>query len=111
MITPVRAIGWSGMTRVVRRCAGRSLLRKSAGASPLPEPADIAQLVRAAAGELPFPQAQALWLVDVCECSYADAAEEARTTRESIVSRVRCGRGALRLHVWSGDCVDLVERD
>jgi DNA-directed RNA polymerase specialized sigma24 family protein len=86
--------------RVLRRRTGRSTSQGSSPGLPtLPSGSDIAQSVRAAAGELPFPQAQALWLVDVCGCSYAEAAAEARTTREGIVRRVASGREALRRRV------------
>lgn len=65
----------------------------------MPWDADIARSVRSAAGELPFRQAQALWLVDTCGCSYDDAAAEAGTTPGWIVRRVAGGRKELRRRV------------
>lgn len=72
--------------------------------------AEIAALVRAAASELPFAHAQALWLVDVCGCTYTDAAAEASTTRGSIVRRVAGGRKALRRRVPAVACAGLTHR-
>lgn len=97
MIAPHLGTGLAIVARVLRRWTGRSAPQWRAPGPPnLPGGSDFARSVRAAAGELPFPQAQALWLVDVCGCSYAEAAAEARTTRESILCRVAGGREALR---------------
>lgn len=52
--------------------------------------------VRFAADGLPFAEAQALWLVDVCACSYGEAADMAGVDREVFSSRVRSARRAVR---------------
>lgn len=57
---------------------------------------EFADRVRTAAAAMPFEQAQALWLVDVCRCSYDQAAAEAAVPRAEIVDRVSQGRRTVR---------------
>ncbi|NNF63098.1 MAG: sigma-70 family RNA polymerase sigma factor [Acidimicrobiia bacterium] len=52
--------------------------------------------IRTAASELPIREAEAIWLVDVCGCTYAQAAEEARTSPQTISSLVSRARPAIR---------------
>lgn len=61
-------------------------------------PADelLARRVQAIATRLPFLLVQALWLVDVCGCTYRQAAEELSTTPEAIGRRVAAGRTQIR---------------
>lgn len=56
----------------------------------------LARRVQNIADRLPFLLAQALWLVDVCGCSYREAAEELSTTPEVIGRRVAAGRAEIR---------------
>lgn len=58
--------------------------------------ADDRARVRAATASLPFEEAHAIWLVDVCGCSYADAAIQSCTDVESIRRRVDQGRRRVR---------------
>jgi hypothetical protein len=51
---------------------------------------------REAAGELPMEQAAAVWLVDICGSSYADAAVELGCSREVIATSVAAGRVQIR---------------
>ncbi len=61
-----------------------------------PESASFDRLVQSASAELPFSEAQAVWLVDVCHCSYDEAAHEAHTSRDEIAIRVAAGRMSIR---------------
>ena len=65
-------------------------------AEKVPGSRNFEDVVRVSSGELCFEQAQALWLVDVCGCSYDEAALEARTGRQQIASRVAGGRQLIR---------------
>lgn len=55
--------------------------------------------VRAAVSKLPFAQAQAVWLVDVCGAPYAQIADETGADRRSVTRHVNCARHAIRDHV------------
>ena len=57
---------------------------------------DFDQVVRGAVAAMPFEQAQALWLVDVCGCGYDQAAQEVLTTRTVLGERVAQGRRFIR---------------
>ena len=52
--------------------------------------------VKQHADELPFRQAQSLWLVDVCGCSYDQAAAEMRIDRVDLAASVAAGRTNIR---------------
>jgi predicted DNA-binding protein (UPF0251 family) len=52
--------------------------------------------VRNATERLPFDQAHALWLVDVCGCTYDQVAHETNTSRTTIAGRVDNGRQSVR---------------
>lgn len=52
--------------------------------------------VRAAADRLPFRQAHAVWLVDVCGLTYAEAATEIGTTPERFAKRLHAARTTIR---------------
>ena len=52
--------------------------------------------VRSAVDELPIEQAQAVWLVDVCSCSYDEAAREVGISRTQLCARVAEGRRFVR---------------
>jgi len=56
----------------------------------------FADAVFVAVDTLPIDQAQALWLVDVCGCSYQQAAIEASANQAAIARRVRRGRETVR---------------
>lgn len=74
------------------------LLRSKPGEQrTVPAPPSILDArVRAAADRLPFIEAQALWLVDVCGCSYDHAADVVGIERHVFASRVRDARRAVR---------------
>lgn len=44
--------------------------------------------MRSATQTMPFEQAHALWLVDVCDCSYDQAALETGTSRDTIAADI-----------------------
>jgi DNA-directed RNA polymerase specialized sigma24 family protein len=67
----------------------------------VPANTNFGDAVRRAASRLPFDEAQALWLVDVCGSSYEHAADEARTTGSVIANRVAEGRRSIRCQVAS----------
>ena len=48
--------------------------------------------VREAADRLPIKQAEAVWLVDVCGLSYADAASAAGVSRDTLARRLHRAR-------------------
>jgi predicted DNA-binding protein (UPF0251 family) len=52
--------------------------------------------VKQHADELPFRQAKSLWLVDVCGCSYDQAAAEMRIDRADLAASVAAGRTSIR---------------
>ena len=52
--------------------------------------------VKQQADGLPFSQAKALWLVDVCDCSYDQAATEMRLDRATLAATVADGRHRIR---------------
>lgn len=52
--------------------------------------------IRTAASQLPIREAEAIWLVDVCGCSYTQAAAEARTSPQTIACLVSRARPAIR---------------
>ena len=54
------------------------------------------ETIRRVASELPFEESHALWLIDVCGCSYASAATQACVDADTIRSRVANGRHRLR---------------
>lgn len=56
----------------------------------------FANQVRKATERLPFDQAYALWLVDVCGCTYDQAANETNTSRTTVAERVADGRRFVR---------------
>ncbi len=56
-------------------------------------------LVASAVDRLPIEMVVALWLVDVCELSYADAASEAWVSRETLASRLHRARCAIALDI------------
>lgn len=58
--------------------------------------ADSYGFVRRTAAELPFEESHALWLVDVCGCSYADAARQSCVDADTIRARIASGRQRLR---------------
>lgn len=58
-------------------------------------PGDFTASVRAAADDLPLELAQALWLVDVCGCTYANGAGEVGIDRAAFATRVRDARQSI----------------
>ncbi len=58
--------------------------------------AAFANQVRNATERLPFDQAYALWLVDVCGCTYDQAAHETNTSCMTIAAQVADGRRSVR---------------
>lgn len=52
--------------------------------------------VKLQAEELAFSEAKALWLVDVCGSSYAEAATEMRVSRDELAAFVSGGRTQIR---------------
>lgn len=57
---------------------------------------DFAEDVRSSAAALPYEQATTLWLVDVCGCTYVEAAIEMRSSRTDVEHHVAAGRQSLR---------------
>ena len=55
-----------------------------------------ANAVRSATNNLSFAEVQALWLVDVCACSYGDAADLIGVERDVMSGLVRDARRSLR---------------
>ncbi len=67
-----------------------------AGQTPRASPnGGFADAVLEAADLLPADQAHALWLVDVCGCSYAQGAAETETTPGKFGRRVRSARNKI----------------
>lgn len=56
--------------------------------------------VHVAAAELPLEQATAIWFVDVCGYSYAEAGTAIGVSRETIEHWIREGRQSIRLRVY-----------
>ena len=56
-------------------------------------------MITSAVDRLPIELVVALWLVDVCELSYADAASEAGVSRATLASRLHRARRAIALDV------------
>lgn len=52
--------------------------------------------VRHAADRLPLDQTHAVWLVDVCGLTYAEAAAETRTTPNRFAKRLHTARTTIR---------------
>ncbi len=84
----------------------RSAQRSASGVSTTPRPTALSSVdavfayrVRVAASGMPFEQAQALWLVDVCNCTYDEAAAEASVSRDEIVARIVDGRRFIRANL------------
>ena len=68
-------------------------------APPNPSPADhetFDAAVRNATDRLPLDQAHALWLVDVCGLTYAQAADETGITPERFAKRLHAARISIR---------------
>lgn len=82
--------------RGLRSHFGRGPNQRTAVAELTHGDAAFAQQVRRAIHGLCFEQAQALWLIDVCNCSYAEAAAEAAISRDELAARVATGRRAVR---------------
>jgi DNA-directed RNA polymerase specialized sigma24 family protein len=59
-------------------------------------------LVRQQVDALPIEQAHALWLVDVCDCSYEQAAAEIGASVPVIAGRVRSARRQIRHRLPAG---------
>lgn len=84
------------------RLARSSVRYSSPGAKQITPQLDDAEAesftrqVRAAAESMPFEQAHALWLVDVCRCSYDQAAAEVAVSRDELAGRVAGGRSFIR---------------
>lgn len=55
--------------------------------------------VRLATNHLPFEEAEALWLVDVCDYTYREAAARAGVKQDIFARRIRSARQDLRRHV------------
>lgn len=68
---------------------------------PHSEPPNGPSVVADAVAELPAVEAHALWLVDVCGCSYLEGALEMRIDRDTFSRHVRSGRRRLR-HLLGG---------
>ena len=73
---------------------------------PSPDPARpvsaaFVNQVRGAANAMPFEQAHALWLVDVCQVSYDQAATESGVARDEFAARVAAGRRFIRDSITS----------
>lgn len=65
--------------------------------------ADFDQVVRSLAAELPFEQARAIWLVDGCGLSYAQAASAMSTVSPEIARIVADARHVVRHGLRSTD--------
>jgi DNA-directed RNA polymerase specialized sigma24 family protein len=76
-------------------------LTPGSGSGDCDHPADQVNrdLIVISVDRLPTELVVALWLVDVCELSYADAAWEAGVTRETLASRLHRARHAIALDV------------
>lgn len=71
--------------------------RRSAPPDPrLAEHEPFETAVRHATDRLPLDQAHALWLVDVCGLTYADAAAETHTTPKRFAKRLHTARTTIR---------------
>lgn len=53
-------------------------------------------LIRTTAAELPIDQARAIWLIDMCGCSYDEAAATMGVTRDELATEVTSARQAIR---------------
>gem|GEM_PF-5129538 len=59
------------------------------------------QLVRAAAANLPYKQARAVWFVDRCGYSYADAAAAMRLSEPALAALVAEARRGIREDLYA----------
>lgn len=57
---------------------------------------DLCKEVLAAADRLPFHQAQALWLVDICELNYVSASSALGLSPPEFVGRLHAARRRIR---------------
>ena len=96
--------GTGVLARQHRWCGGASA---SSAPADLPECAELPYVddarfgaqVSAAMRELEFEQARAIWLVDVCGCSYDQAAIESGVDRARFAATVAAARHEIRRHV------------
>lgn len=63
--------------------------------------------VREAVSKLPFAQANAVWLVDVCGASYAQVGDEIGAERRIVTHHVNCARLAIRDHLKRSGAVSV----
>ncbi len=73
--------------------------RRRRSERPDPSPAyheTFEAAVRHATDRLPLDQARALWLVDVCDLTYAQAATETGTTPKRFATRLHAARTTIR---------------
>lgn len=68
---------------------------------PSHERCELDAAIKRAAANLPYDDAQALWLVDVCGHRYGTAAKEAGTSTGELADRVRSGREQIRADIKS----------
>ena len=64
--------------------------------APSTSPNEGSLCARSAAALLPFEQARAVWLVDVCGCDYAEASTHIGTTKDQVATYVADGRVEIR---------------
>lgn len=81
---------WIASALPVRRHAEPSPTNRQTGDDA------FAHDVRVAADRLPFRQAHAVWLIDVCGLTYAEAATEIGTTPERFAKRLHTARTTIR---------------
>ena len=79
--------------------ASTAIPRRRRTAPPTPSPAEhetFDAAVRHATDRLPLDQAHALWLVDVCGLTYAQAAAETGTNPKRFAKRLHTARTTIR---------------
>ncbi len=60
------------------------------------QPLDAAAQIRAVAADLPIEQATAVWLIDMCGCSYDVAAAALGVSRDELAAQVTEARRTIR---------------